>query len=158
MDTAIEQKKLEEMLDKAVREVTEKTAGVHLHLGSMSPAGELCTVHITFKKGFQSSLTLYADSSMLARMTRSVIRKERVSAQDLEDFSKEYFNILCGRVAALLYKATKVPARFGVPSFHQGRYKPEGQRAQFALNYADDYREGAQLIHYVPCHRADTTH
>ena len=157
MDTAMEQKQLEKMLDQAVREVTEQTAGVHLHPGSAPPEGELCSVHITFKKGFQSSLTLYADTSMLTRMARKVVRKDRVSQQDLEDFSKEYFNILCGRIAALLYKATKVPARFSVPSFHQGCFKPEGHRTQFVLNYADDQREGAQLIHHVPCHRADTT-
>lgn len=156
MDTAMDQAQLEEMLDRAVREVTEKTAGIQLHLGAGPPGGELYTVHVTFRKGFHSSLTLCADASMLARMARAVVRKERVSAQDLEDFSKEYFNILCGRIAALLFQATRVPARFSVPSFHPGRFEPEGHRTQFALNYTNDHREGAQLIHHVPCRRADT--
>jgi len=157
MDTVIEKQQLEEMLDQAVREVTEKTAGIHLHLEADPPVGDLCTVHITFKKGFHSSLTFHADTAMLTRMTRNIVHKECVSDQDLEDFSKEYFNVLCGKIAGLLYKATKVPARFSVPSFHQGRFKPEDQKEQFALNYADEQRENAQLIHHIPCHRADST-
>lgn len=157
MDTAMTQEQLEKMLDKAVREVTEKTAGVQLHLDSVPPDGDLCTVHITFKKGFHSCLTLCADKAMLTRMARQVIRQDLVSAEDLEDFSKEYFNILCGRIAALLFQATKVPTRFSVPSFHRGRFEPEDHRKQFALTYADDQREGAQLIHHIPCHRADQT-
>lgn len=156
MDTAIEQEQLEKMLDQAVREVTEKAGGVQLHRGSSPPAEEICTVHITFKKGFHSSLTLCAEMSMLTRMASRAVRKDSVSAQDVEDFSKEYFNVLCGRIAALLYRAAKVPARFSVPAFYRGRFKPEGQREQFTLNYASDQQEGVQLTHYVPCQRADT--
>ena len=157
MDTALKQPELEAMLDRAVQDVTEKTAGVRLLRGADPPAGELCTVHITFKKGFHSTLSLCADTSMLERMASTVVRKERISAQDLEDFSKEYFNVLCGRIAALLFQATKVPARFSVPSFHLGRFAPEDHKEQFALNYANEHREGAQLIHHVPCHRGDAT-
>ena len=57
MDTAMEQQKLEEMLDRAVREVTRRTAGVELFKTQEPPFGDLCTVYITFKNGFQSSLT-----------------------------------------------------------------------------------------------------
>ena len=114
MDTAMEQQKLEEMLDRAVREVTRRTAGVELFKTQEPPSGDLCTVYITFKNGFQSSLTLWGNISLLARMARSALREEHLTQQDLEDFSKEYFNILCGKIAALLFQATKVPARFSV--------------------------------------------
>ena len=155
MDTAMNQEELEEMLDKAVLEVTEKTGGVQLHHDSTPPSGELCTVHITFKKGFHSSLTLCADSSMLARMTSAVVGQERISAQDLEDFSKEYFNVLCGKLTSLLYQATKVPARFSIPAFYKGRFTPEGQHEQFAITYSDDHQEGIQLTHHIPVRRED---
>lgn len=156
MDTALKQPELEAMLDRAVQDVTEKTAGIRLYLGANPPHGELCTVHVTFKKGFHSSISLCADTSVLERMASSVVRKERISPQDLEDFSKEYLNVLCGRIAALLFQATKIPARFGVPSFHRGRFAPEDHEEQFALNYADGHRGNAQLIHHVPRRREDT--
>ncbi|MDE7261543.1 MAG: chemotaxis protein CheX [Oscillospiraceae bacterium] len=153
MDTAMNQEELEEMLDEAVREVTEKASGLQLYHGSTPPSGEICTIHITFKKGFQSSLTLCADASLLTRMASSVVGKDQVTAQDVEDFSKEYLNVLCGKIAARLYKATKVPARFSIPTFHMGHFAPEDQQAQFAITYSDDQQEGAQLIHHIPIHR-----
>lgn len=150
MDTAMNQQELEKMFDKAVREVTEQTAGIHLCQCTDAPDGELCTVHIKWERGFHTSVTLCADTEMLKRMTRQVVQTDQVTPQDLEDFTKEYFNLLCGRIAAALFKETKVASRFGLPDFHSGRYAPEGHAPQFELNYTSDRREGAQIIHHVP--------
>ncbi len=155
MDTALSQEQLEEMLDQAVQDVTEKAAGIRLHQDTQPPGGKLCTAHITFKKGFQSSLTLCVDTSMLTRMARSVVRKDRITEEDLEDFGKEYLNILCGRLTTLLFQATRVPVRFSVPTFRSGHFEPEGHRKQFTINYADDHQERAQLVHHVPCRGVD---
>lgn len=151
MNTALSQKELEEMLNTAVQEVTEKASGVRLHQGGAPPGKDFCTIHITFKKGFRSSLSLCADTAMLTRMTQNAIQRKIVTPQDLEDFAKEYLNVLCGRVSAALYRATKVATRFSVPIFHRGSYEPEGQRRQFVLNFSDDQSHGVQLIHHVPC-------
>lgn len=150
MNTAMSQKRLEEMLDKAVREVTEQAASVKLRPSGHTLGKDLCTVHISFRKGFHTSLTLCAETALLARMARNALGTEELTTEDLEDFSKEYFNILCGKIAAILFRDTKVPARFSVPTFHRGRYSPEDHRMQFVLTYDDDHREGAQLIHHVP--------
>lgn len=150
MNTALPQKELERLLDAAVREVTESIAGVQLCRGGDPPGDDLCTVHIAFRKEFHSSLSLRADTSMLTGLAQSALRMETVSPQDLEDFAKEYFNVLCGKIAAIFFKTTKKPARFSVPSFYWGFYEPEGQRQQFELNYSDERCRSAQLIHHVP--------
>lgn len=156
MNTAMPQQELEMMLDRAVREVTEQTAGVRLYQSGESLGGEVCTVHISFRKGFHTSLTLCAETELLAHMARNTIGLEELNDQDLEDFSKEYFNILCGKIAAILFRTTKVPARFSVPSFYRGRYVPEEYRTQMVLTYCDDQRKGAQLTHHVPQEQGDT--
>ena len=150
MDSALSQQELEEVFDQAVREVTEKTAGVQLCSCEEPPDGELYTVHTAFKKGFSSSLSLCADTDVLERMTRSVVRTETVTSQDMEDFAKEYFNLLCGKIAAALFQTTRVASRFGLPTVHQGHYEPEGHQQQFALNYSAGQQEGMQLAHHVP--------
>lgn len=155
MDTAMTQTELEEMLDRAVREVTEQTAGVQLYPSEGALSEDLFTVHISFQKGFHTSLTLCADTALLTRMARSVLEEEQLSSRDLEDFGKEYFNILCGRIAAILFRNTKVPARFSVPKFYHGRYVPEDHQTQFKLSYASEQQEGAQLVHHVPRNRAE---
>lgn len=150
MNTAMSKEKLEKILDQAVQDVTERTAGVRLHQGTQSPGEDLCTVQITFDKGFRTSLTLCADTGLLKRMASNSFHEESVSPEDLEEFSKEYFNVLCGRIARAMFQETQVPAHFNPPTFHSGRYEPEGQEIQFVLTYSSGQREGAQLIHHVP--------
>lgn len=149
MDTVMSQKELETMLDKTVREVTAKTAGMSLHQDKATQGSQLCTVHIEFRKGFHSSLTLCADTSMFVRMTSNAIHGQRITPQVVEDFVKEYFNVLCGRISAILYRTTHISSRFSVPAFYAGRFEPEGKTQQFVLNYSNEQQEGAQLIHHV---------
>ena len=142
--------RLEQILDQAIQNVTERTAGVRLNQGEHPLSEDLCTVHITFDKGFHTSLCLCADTSLLSRMARNSFHEDDLEPEDLEEFSKEYFNVLCGKVAGAVFQATQIPLHFGPPAFYHGRYEPEGHEVQFVLTYCDDYREGAQLIHHVP--------
>ena len=155
MNTAMTKESLAQILDQALQEVTECTAGVCLRQGDQPPGEDLCTVHITFDKGFSTSLTLCADKSLLARMARNSFHEDEVTPEDLEEFCKEYLNVLCGKVTGAMFQATHIPAHFGQPVFYQGRYEPEGQEVQFILTYSDEHSEGAQLIHHVPCPQAD---
>lgn len=150
MNTAMAKEELAQILDQAVQDVTERTAGVRLHQGEQSPGEDLCTVQVTFDKGFRTSLTLCADTELLCHMASNSFHEESVSPEDLEEFSKEYFNVLCGRIAGAMFRATQVPAHFGPPRFYRGRYEPEGREIQFMLTYSDEYSRGAQLIHHVP--------
>ena len=149
MNSAMSKEELEKILDQAVQDVTERTAGVRLRQGGQSPGEDLCTVQITFDGGFRTSLTLCADTGLLYRMASNSFHEESVSAEDLEEFSKEYFNVLCGRIAVAMFQATQVPAHFAPPVFYRGRYDPEGREIQFMLTYSDGHNGGAQLIHHV---------
>ena len=155
MNTVLTKEKLEQILDQALQDVTERTAGVRLHQGDQPLGEDLCTVHITFDKGFGTSLTLCADTSLLVRMARNSFHEDAVTQEDLEEFSKEYLNVLCGKVTGAMFRATQIPAHFGQPVFYHGRYEPEGQEVQFILTYSDEHSEGAQLIHHVPCSSED---
>lgn len=150
MEIAVPEEKLREIFDRITREVTQDSVGIRLVEGESGPEGDLCTVHIGFNQGFHSSLSLRADMGMLTRLTQSMLQEEKVTPQDLEDVTKEYFNVLCGHIAKALYQATKVASRFDVPSFYPGSFSPKGQKEQFALNYADDRDDAAQLVHHIP--------
>lgn len=149
MNTAMEKEELAQLLDQAVRDVTERTAGVHLRQEDQLLGEDLCTVQITFDKGFHTSLTLCADTGLLYRMACNSFHEESVSTEDIEEFSKEYFNVLCGKIAGAMFRATQVPAHFGPPAFYHGRYEPEGGKIQFVLTYSDKRYGSAQIIHHV---------
>ena len=54
MNHAMTKEELEQILDQALQDVTERTAGVRLHQGEQPPGEDLCTVHITFDRDRKS--------------------------------------------------------------------------------------------------------
>ena len=148
MDQEISQELLREAVERAVQEITEVTAGIRLRREEGTPAGETGTVSLTFTQGFHFTLSFQAELPMLERMTRNMMQEESVTLQDVEDFIKEYFNVLCGRISALLYQSARVPTRFTVPVFLAGKGPPEG--ARLVLGYASDRGEQARLFQYIP--------
>lgn len=150
MDIAVAREVLIEIFDQTAREVTEQEGGIHLRTGNTPPDGELCTVSISFTRKFHSVLSLCAETDLFVRLTQGMMREGTATPQDIEDFSKEYFNVLCGRIASRLYQETKIPYRFGIPSFYRGRALPDGYWEHFALIYKSDENRSAQLIHYMP--------
>ncbi|MCI9441223.1 MAG: chemotaxis protein CheX [Ruminococcus sp.] len=149
MDTVMSEEKLQDVFDQVTREVTEKIAGIRLCEGDAPLEEDSCTVHAAFERGFHSSLALCADTAMFTRLTQSMLQEEEVTEQDVEDFTKEYFNVLCGHIASRLFQVTKVASRFEIPEFYTGRYQPEDQKEQFAICYSSDKNEGARLSHFT---------
>lgn len=149
MDTDLSQEKLQELLDRVMRNVTEKESGIRLYHEKDPPKGDLCTVYILFEKGFRRGVSMCAEESVFTRISRHMMQEEPAGPQDVEDCAKEYFNVLCGHLAAELYRATKVASRFGLPVFCRGICQPKDHRRQFALNYSSDKSEGIQLIHHA---------
>ncbi len=150
MNTVMIQEELRESFDRIMREVTQWAAGICLYRGDSAPAGDLCTVYAVFERGFQTSVSFCAEASLFMRLTRYMLQAEELTFQDVEDSSKEFFNILCGYIAAQMYQMTKVPLRFGIPVFYPGRYVPEGYGEDFVICYTSDRNENAQLIYHTP--------
>ena len=155
MSTSVPRERLTEIFDQVVRDITRREAGICLAPGEAEPSGEVFTVYAVFERGFDTCLSMSAEAAMFVRLTRGMMQREDVTDRDVEDFTKEYFNVLCGKVTGAMFQATQIPARFGTPVFYHGRYEPEGQEAQFVLTYSDEHSKGAQLIHHVPCPQGD---
>lgn len=150
MNATISQEILDTVFDEVTRQVTETVAGIRLYRGDSPPDGELCTVYAAFQRGFSSSLSLCAEVSVFTRLTQYIMEDNHVTHQDVEDFTKEYFNVLCGHIASRLFHLTKVASRFEIPSFYRGRYQPENHQDHFTINYFSDQNEGVQLTHHQP--------
>lgn len=161
MDAVLSQEVLQEVFDKVVREVTEQEGGIHLYLKDTPPNGELYTVYAIFETGFHSSLSMCAEESMLIRLTQNMMEEEEITSEDLEDFTKEYFNVVCGQIAAKLFHVTRIASRFGLPIFYSGQYEPQDFQEHFTLKYSSDNNEHAWLIHHTqaadaPVHKSET--
>ena len=144
----ISQAQFQKILDEVLQDITQQLAGIQLCPQEETPENdEMYTLYTTFEGGYQASIALCAEVALLTRLTQYMMQEEHIAQEDIEDFAKEYFNVLCGQIAAGLFNATHIASRFGVPNFHLGRYTPSGTGEQLVLNYTSDQHESAQVIH-----------
>jgi len=140
---------LHEIYKESACFVTEQVSGIMLSQGSAPPHGEVCTVYTYFEKnGVHSGLAFCAQAEFFERLTRHMMCAEQVEPQDVEDFSKEYFNVLCGNITSAVFRDTKVAARFQIPGFCRGHYQPEEEMESWCVCFHSDKNEEAQLVHF----------
>jgi len=149
MDAVLSMQRLNEIYEQAARFVTEQMSGIHLSAGKCPMTGELCTVYTYFVgNGVRSGLAFCAEEGLFTRLTQQMMQSEAVEPQDIEDFTKEYFNVLCGNITSAMYEDTKIAARFQFPEFCRGRYQPGDQWESWELGFHSDHDENARLVHY----------
>ncbi len=142
--------RLRDICGQIARSVTRQISEILLEPGLGEPEDEVCTVYTSFERGFPFTLDLVADLSLFRRLTQRMMRREQVSAQDVEDAAKEYFNVVCGGIVAALYRATGQAGRFRIPSFCRGFHQPEeGLERNWEAVYLGDRDERARLVCYM---------
>lgn len=148
---AISDQEIQDILDQVVRDITNRIANIYLCKQEVVFSDDICTVHTTFEGGYHATLILCADTVLLTRLTQHIIQEETVAPQDIEDFTKEFFNVICGQIASKLFQTAHISSRFHIPDFHTGRYIPgEKNGSQYILSYTSNHNEGVQLIHQIP--------
>lgn len=136
------------MYDYSARFVTEQTSGIQLQESTAPLKGEVYTIYTSFERAVHSSIAFCAEIGFLRRITQRMMRSEEVDLQDVEDFSKEFFNVLCGHIAGALFRETKAAVRFQIPSFYPGQYQPQAREKGWELCYRNEREENARLIYY----------
>ncbi len=148
MAAVLSRERLREMYKDAARSVTENLMGIVLTPDSTPVNGEVCTVYTTFVRGVDFGLAFCTRKELAARMTRNMMRREHISEQDVEDYLKEYLNVLCGQICRAVFREVKIGARFQIPEFYKGWHEPENMRKSWEVSFLSDQNESAWLIHY----------
>lgn len=142
---------LHAILNRSMRDTTRRFAGIQLQDETAAPSDNICTVHTVLEGGHRAVLLLCADTALLVRLARTIMRRESVTPREVEDVATEYFNIICGRVAAGLFQAAHISSRFQCPRFRTGRYLPQTDSARrCVLSYSSGNNERIQLIYMGP--------
>lgn len=149
MDTILSEQELRELYDQSIRVVTEQTSGIVLAQREVHLRREnICTLYTHFNRRIHSGLAMCADTGLFTRLTQRMMPSDPVDFQDVEDSSKEYFNVLCGHIAVALFHNKKVGVRFQLPEFHRGWYQPKEYEGSWELDFLSDANEMVRLIHY----------
>ena len=144
------QAEIQNLLHQAMQDMTKRVGGICLHKRDTMLSSDMCTIYTTFEGSYRGALILCADTTFWARLARYIMQEDTVDPNDFEDLAKEYFNVVCGQIAAGLYRISHSPSRFRIPVFYVGRYVPiEDDGTQNIINYTSDQNEGAQLIHQL---------
>ena len=137
-----------DIMDRVMQDITNPIDQIHPEGQNMDLSEDVCMVQTTFEGGHQGSLTLCVDTALLTRLAKQVLEEETVAPEDLEDFAKEYFNVICGQIVARLFQLTKTVSRFHIPCVCTGLQKPnKGGVGCHVLNYTNNCHEGVRLIH-----------
>jgi len=148
MDTVLSDQQLRDIYDNSARLVTQQTSGIRLEQRDVHLKQDVCTLYTNFELHIHSGLAMYADAGLFKRLAQRMMCSETVDRQDVEDFAKEYFNVLCGHIAVALFRNTNLAVRFQIPTFHWGWYQPAEQEEGIEVGFLSDENEGIQLIHY----------
>ena len=140
-----------EISDRVMKNITGRMIDLRQCGQDITLSNNICTVHTTFEGGFTGTLVLYADTALMARLAQQVLQTDEVSPQDIEDFAREYFNVICGQIVANLFRTAHISSRFHIPSFCVGKFvSAENGSGQCVLNYVSNFNEGVQLIQHIP--------
>lgn len=138
---------LVDVLNQCMREITSRFAGIDLLEQNGSLSNDICTVHTVLEGQHRAALLLCADTALLVKLAQNIMHSESVTQQDIEDVATEYFNVVCGRIAAGLFRSANISSRFQTPHFRAGRYVPEELTdCRCVLHYTDGNNQNAQLI------------
>ena len=142
-----------DILDCVMQDITNRIARIYPCKQNGAPSDDVCTVCTTFEGGYEANLILYMDTALLTKLAQTTMQEETVSLQDIEDFMKEYFNVICGHIVARLFQTAHISSRFRIPRFYSGLHLPDGAGSFCCvLSYVSGSNERAELIHQLPAH------
>lgn len=115
---------LHELICDMTKRITQNVAHIDLTLCDIEPDShrDLCSVYTTLSGGYSTCFVLCAERSFFHRLTENILGYPTDDPEDLEEYAKEYFNVLCGRLVGEIYQLTKLGAKFHPPIFQEGHY------------------------------------
>lgn len=149
----IKEESLQPLINETIEDLFWDIAKIRLrrceHCDKLSE--ELCSVYTTFSGGYQIRFVFCAELGMMKRIAENIAEEPVDDKEYIEEYMKEFLNIICGHVVASVFRKTKKTARFHCPCFEGRLYIPEAANARgtdqiMKTQYIDDYAENALLM------------
>lgn len=130
---------MQELLDDVIVSMTKRMAGIDMERTSASclpDEGEVSAVitEITGTDGF--TLVYHADNALLLEIAQKMKRRPVEDADEVGEYTREYFNIICGHMISQLNRREKSSLRFSMPRYLPSPFdKTEKDQNAFVLHY-----------------------
>ena len=140
----------QDILDRVIKDITQNMASIKLYKKDKALSSEICIAKTKFEGGFNATIILCADVSLIIRLAQHVLQEENISTQDIEDFTKEYLNIICGQIVNIIFQTSHIVSRFSIPDIYTDfNLSEDFIDNRFVLNYTSCCNDGIKLIHQI---------
>ena len=151
-DPSLTPVQLHELICDMTQKITQNVAHIDLTLCDMEPDPhrDLCSVYTTLSGGFSTRFVLCGERTFFHRLTENILGHPTDDPEDLEEYTKEYFNVLCGRLVGEIYRVTKRGAKFHPPFFHEGHYSlipPASDNELESICFTNPKSEHLMVLH-----------
>ncbi len=141
----LDQATLYSLMDKVIVQITQQVAKIDLTGCNVAPSDEdqtrLCSVQTILDGLYHEKWEFCADREFFHRVTENMMETQSDDPTDLEEYSKEFFNVLCGHLVAEIFRYTNVPTRFEVPSFVSACPTNLCEQEDLSMCYSSDHAE-----------------
>lgn len=133
-----------ETLDTAFKEITKKIGKIEIYSTDTARFNEEDSKSLIINTigVYKFTLVLYSELNVLHTITKNMKRGKPVEPPEIPIYTKEYFNIFCGRAITVINNATKSSLRFSVPNFIDGVYLDDVTHENLDIDelyYKSDY-------------------
>lgn len=134
------------LIDRVIVKITHQVAKIDLTGSNFAPSEQdptkLYSVQTVLDGLYHEKWEFCADREFFHRVTENMMESKSDDPTDLEEYSKEFFNVLCGHLVAEIFRYTKIPTRFQVPSFVPAcACSNPTERENLSMCYSSDHAE-----------------
>lgn len=142
---------LQSLMNQVMQRMFLQTAGIRLQKCESHDMkeGEVYTVYTTFSGGYQTRMFFCGECALMQRIAENMAEEPVTEQEDIEEYIKEFFNIVCGHIVAAVFEKTKTAARFQCPEFSNGYKEPEKTECNTIIvtHYMSEEEENAMLLY-----------
>lgn len=109
----------------------------------------LFTVYTTLEGDYHIRLVFCSEQVLLKAIAENMLEETVEDYEDTVECAKEFFNVVCGQIAAVLFKTIRAKERFPCPCFAEGYFLPENEEADSLMTfyYTGEQYKPALFLH-----------
>lgn len=147
------EKHLQMTVNKALKQLLWQTAEIDLECCTDCCCDveqqDLCSVYTTFNTENTTRFVFCAERSLMKRITEIMLEEPVTDLEEIAEYMEEFLNVLCGHIAASLFRVTKSAVRFHPPCFMEGDYMAEEKNTENMIvsYFTNEDSESAIISH-----------
>jgi len=129
---------IQDLLDEVIKDITKRMAGIDLERATdnvLPSDGKISALiaEVSGPDGF--TLVYNAENALLWEIAQKMKHRPVEDMDEVGEYTREYFNVICGHVISQLNRQNKSTLRFALPQYLPFPFGDKGSRNVLVLYY-----------------------